>query len=68
MVKKFYVGAKTVLRSDWIKPSMNEAIKFAEELLDEDPLYEDCDEIPIVQVVAIVKRIKPKSRFTVKRA
>lgn len=64
VVNKFYCGARR-LTPGWAKPTLADAIKHAERILDgEDPIASRADdgeppeEVVIVKIVAIVKKQK----------
>lgn len=52
---KFYCGATDILSNGWAKPTLEEAIKNARKILDENP---DRDKIAIVQIIRVVTREK----------
>jgi hypothetical protein len=57
--KKYYCGGKDILMTDsWRHSTEAEAIKHAEELLDENDDYPERDHVVIVKIIGIVKRKK----------
>lgn len=51
---KFYVGAHSVLNWNWGHPTLPQALKHAEKLMDEN----GSEEVFVVQIIRVVRRRK----------